>query len=114
MIDQTKILCAKEKLNIITSIGYDHLDYLGNTIEKITKDKSGIFLFWLVYQENFCVRNPPGQKLFGKKFNGQEADDAISACRRNRMRVIQKMGGPWFQGESSHVIGEAFFYTVRR
>lgn len=29
-------------MSIITSIGYDHMDYLGNTLEEISKHKAGI------------------------------------------------------------------------
>lgn len=39
-LDATNIL--KPKLSIITSIGMDHTDILGNTIEKITFEKAGI------------------------------------------------------------------------
>lgn len=39
-LDATNII--KPKLSIITEIGMDHMDYLGDTIEKITFEKAGI------------------------------------------------------------------------
>ena len=40
--DATNILNNKKKACIITSIGLDHKEYLGNSIKKISKEKSGI------------------------------------------------------------------------
>ncbi len=40
--DATNILNDKKKSCIITSIGLDHKEYLGNSIEKISKEKAGI------------------------------------------------------------------------
>ena len=39
-LDSTNII--KPEVSIITSIGFDHMDMLGNTIEEITKEKAGI------------------------------------------------------------------------
>lgn len=39
-LDSTNII--KPEASIITSIGFDHMDMLGNTIEEITKEKAGI------------------------------------------------------------------------
>ena len=40
-LDATNIL-ENKKLNIITKIGFDHEEFLGNNIEKIAKEKAGI------------------------------------------------------------------------
>jgi len=40
-LDATNVI-APAKLSIITKIGLDHTEYLGDTIEKITKEKCGI------------------------------------------------------------------------
>lgn len=41
LLDSTNVI--KEPLvSVITSIGFDHMEYLGNTIEKITTEKGGI------------------------------------------------------------------------
>ena len=40
--DATNILNNKKKACIITSIGLDHKEYLGNSIKKISREKSGI------------------------------------------------------------------------
>ena len=40
--DATNILNSKKKACIITSIGLDHKEYLGNNIKKIAREKSGI------------------------------------------------------------------------
>lgn len=39
-LDATNII--NPLLSVITTIGYDHMDYLGNTIEEITRAKAGI------------------------------------------------------------------------
>ncbi len=39
-LDSTNII--NPELSVITSIDYDHCEYLGNTIEEITKEKAGI------------------------------------------------------------------------
>ncbi len=39
-LDATNII--RPKLVVITSIGYDHMNYLGNTLEEITFEKAGI------------------------------------------------------------------------
>ena len=39
-LDSTNII--KPLLSVITNIGYDHMDILGNTLEKITGEKAGI------------------------------------------------------------------------
>jgi dihydrofolate synthase/folylpolyglutamate synthase len=33
---------ASPILSVITSIGFDHMDYLGDTLEKIAEEKAGI------------------------------------------------------------------------
>ena len=40
-IDPTNVL-HHPKLTVITSIGYDHMQYLGNTLEEIASEKAGI------------------------------------------------------------------------
>ena len=42
-LDSTNIIEDKDVLvSIITNIGYDHMDYLGNSIKEIAKEKAGI------------------------------------------------------------------------
>ena len=40
-LDATNVV-AGEKICVITEIGYDHMEYLGNTIEEIAEEKAGI------------------------------------------------------------------------
>lgn len=42
MFDATNSVKNKKKLCLITKIGHDHTDILGNTLEKITQQKAGI------------------------------------------------------------------------
>lgn len=48
-LDSTNFI-TKPLLSLITSISFDHMDYLGNTIEEITKEKAGI-----IKNESLCV-----------------------------------------------------------
>jgi dihydrofolate synthase / folylpolyglutamate synthase len=41
-LDATNVI-ARPHLAVVTSIGYDHADYLGDTIEQIAAEKAGIF-----------------------------------------------------------------------
>jgi dihydrofolate synthase/folylpolyglutamate synthase len=40
-LDATNVI-TKPEISVITAIGYDHMDLLGNTVEQITKQKAGI------------------------------------------------------------------------
>ncbi len=45
-------------LSIITSIGYDHMEYLGNTLEEISYEKAGIIKQWIsciLYWKNVVI-----------------------------------------------------------
>lgn len=43
MLDATNIVTADNVIaSIITSIGYDHMDVLGNTLEEIGAEKAGV------------------------------------------------------------------------
>ncbi|MGN6248028.1 MAG: bifunctional folylpolyglutamate synthase/dihydrofolate synthase [Ginsengibacter sp.] len=62
-LDSTNVI--KPLLSIITNVGYDHMDILGDTLEKIAFEKAGII------KENIQVvvgeRNPETQNVFEKK-----------------------------------------------
>ncbi len=42
LLDATNVITRSDKVCVITDIGYDHIDVLGNTLEKIAAQKAGI------------------------------------------------------------------------
>lgn len=44
LLDGTNVVNRSDKVCVITDIGYDHMNILGDTIEKITTQKAGIIL----------------------------------------------------------------------
>lgn len=62
-LDSTNVI--KPLLSVITNVGYDHMDILGDTLEKIAFEKAGII------KENVPAvvgeRNPETQNVFEKK-----------------------------------------------
>ena len=63
-LDATNVV-KKTIIDIITPIGIDHQEYLGETIEKITKEKLGIIkeesTVIIGKQTTFCILNFPSQ-----------------------------------------------------
>lgn len=68
-LDATNAI-EKPKVTVITSIGFDHMEYLGNTIEEIAGEKAGIIkenvpvVFWA---EDFNVKKVIEEKAIQKK-----------------------------------------------
>ena len=68
-LDYTNVF-HNTKLSIIASVGYDHMEKLGNTLEEICKDKCGIIKedsascadCYLFISQNFTLHKPNGSK----------------------------------------------------
>ena len=60
-LDATNVIDPEDKLiSIITSIGYDHTQYLGNTLKEIAQEKFGIVTNTLITYE----QNPDVMEVF--------------------------------------------------
>jgi len=69
--DYTKII-PSSSVSIITNISFDHTDYLGDTLESITENKSDI-----ISDESICVTgcdNPPLLKIIEDKASEKRAE----------------------------------------
>lgn len=55
LLDATNVITRPDKVCVITDIGFDHTNVLGNTLEEITRHKAGI-----IHPENtvFCHQQP--------------------------------------------------------
>lgn len=56
-LDATNVI-GSPKLSIITKIGLDHTEYLGDTIEKISEEKCGIIKSGTKVVTTFCQKKP--------------------------------------------------------
>ncbi len=47
-LDATNAVGVPE-VSVITKIGYDHMEILGNTLEEIAAQKAGVFKKWKIF-----------------------------------------------------------------
>ncbi len=78
-LDSTNIITPK--LSVITNIGYDHMNILGDTLEKIAMEKAGII------KKNVPVvigeTTPETKSIFKAKANEENAEIHFAAEKRN-------------------------------
>jgi len=70
-LDATNIATAKNKIAVITKLGIDHTDMIGNTIESITTEKAQI-----IHKNNMVLtvdQEPAAQKVISSQVKLQES-----------------------------------------
>lgn len=72
LFDATNIVDRKDKICVITDIGFDHMNILGNTIEEITRQKVGI-----VHKGNNLLMYKQSDQIMGEVFSWLEKVGAI-------------------------------------
>lgn len=84
-LDATNVV-EKPKISIITSIGYDHMEILGDTIEQIAQEKAGIIKrdVPVVY----CADNECVKKVIEAKTSSMNADVFAVSCKD--YKIIKK------------------------
>ena len=86
-LDATNSVYHKE-LSIITHIGLDHVEYLGDTVEKIAHEKAGILqkgapaVFWDTCPETTAVFREYAEKLGISAYSVSEKDYSFSNFKR--------------------------------
>ncbi len=86
-LDATNSVSRKE-LSIITHIGLDHVEYLGDTVEKIAFEKAGIMqegvpaVFWDTCPETTAVFRECAKKLGISAYSVSEKDYSFSNFKR--------------------------------
>ena len=86
-LDATNSVSRKE-LSIITHIGLDHVEYLGDTAEKIAAEKAGILqkgapaVFWDTCPETTAVFQECAEKLGISAYSVSEKDYSFSIFKR--------------------------------
>jgi len=78
LYDATNI-CRKKLLAIITSVGYDHQKYLGNTLTKIAREKAGI-----IHSTNLMT------------ILGSDIPNHLLPIFRQKSRNVQRLGEDFF------------------
>ncbi|EKE20374.1 MAG: hypothetical protein ACD_8C00010G0003 [uncultured bacterium] len=71
MLDATNTVTSKNKICIITKIGLDHTEILGNTIAKIASEKAGI-----IQNGNFVIstnQSLPASNIIKKRYEEKDA-----------------------------------------
>ncbi len=90
-LDSTNVITPL--VSIITSIGFDHMNILGDTIEKISGEKAGII------KQNVPVVSAVEQ---------QEAIEVINAKAKETNSPIYQLGQDFFISDHKHKNGESF------
>ena len=86
-LDSTNIITPV--LSLITNIGHDHMDFLGDTIEKIAAEKAGIIKKKIPVL--ISETQPETEKVFIDK--AMECDSLISFADKNYNCIIEKNDG---------------------
>lgn len=92
LLDGTNVISSRDKLCIITDIGLDHVEILGNTLESITAQKAGIIL-----PGNDVFMNSQSKKVMKVVSDQCRKIGAILYVRNKPCTVISKSKLPSFQ-----------------
>lgn len=96
-LDATNSVSRKE-LSIITHIGLDHVEYLGDTVEKIAFEKAGIMqegvpaVFWDTCPETTAVFRECAKKLGISAYSVSEKDYSFSNFKRKTIDFCVSTG----------------------
>lgn len=85
-LDATNVI-KKPLVTVITKIGFDHMSYLGNTIEEIAKEKAGIIKY-----DSVCIISPQSYDNVYKVFNSalDENQCIIKYVDDKQIKLIEK------------------------
>ncbi|HSW79288.1 MAG TPA: Mur ligase family protein [Candidatus Saccharimonadales bacterium] len=79
LIDGTNVIAREDKISIITDIGYDHTNILGNTLHEIATQKAGIIM--------------PGNHVF-TYIQATEISDVIRAVCHQKTAQLHELHAP--------------------
>ena len=104
-LDATNVI--KPLISVITNIGFDHMEFLGDTIEKIAFEKAGII------KKNTpvvvgCNNLDDALNVFKKISTNNNAEYTISSKPSN-VKIVDGNLNFDFEGKSFAVIGEALY-----
>lgn len=97
-LDSTNVI--KPILSIITNIGFDHTDILGETLEQIATEKAGI----IKKETTVVIGNPSGQKaVFNHKANIENANIFYAENLKDTPPLISDLKGD-YQNENKQTV----------
>ena len=91
--DSTNVAARTDKLCVITDIGYDHMEFLGDTLEKIAYQKAGI-----IHEGNTALmydQDPSVMRVVRYWVSQQEDAELLTF---EQARLAQAYGGPFSAG----------------
>ena len=97
-LDATNVV--QPDVSVITTIGFDHMEVLGNTITKIATEKAGI-----IRQDGIVVSSP--QVIEVEKVIGR-------VCQEKNAKLIKVGGDVTFQGQEYDIEGQKLRVNGRR
>jgi dihydrofolate synthase/folylpolyglutamate synthase len=103
-LDSTNII--KPVLSVITNIGHDHMDLLGDTLEKIAVEKAGII------KENVPVVISETQSATKEIFLSKAADSGSLISFADQRFSCKLEGGNSLNGERRYLITDLLTMTV--
>lgn len=91
-LDATNIV-TNTLVSVITSISYDHMEYLGDTLEKIAFEKSGI-----IKENSSVVIYPQAQNIVETIANVSKEKNSKTyiANKNNIVKIDSNLSGQWF------------------
>lgn len=109
LLDGTNVITRPDKVCVITDIGFDHMNVLGNTLPEIAAQKVGI-----VHPGNIAFTHKQSDEIMNVFKHWCQTHDAELNIIESSPKDVSDAGMPVFQKRNLDLAYEAYQYVVKR